>query len=144
MKMEFECKICGYVGTDEIDFIRTKDHDGNTCNDCDEKIEKENKNKVFTFQGKKFKLIENNSPQEKISKHTVLDNSFSQPEDTFNLSEKIILPRTEDDFTVLSYHDVKEFIKMLKEEFDLVKKNKFLCKQELYDIVDKLAGDELK
>jgi len=34
MEKEFRCKVCGYEGDDAIDFIKTKDMDGNTCNDC--------------------------------------------------------------------------------------------------------------
>ena len=40
--------------------------------------------------------------------------------------------------------DVKEFIKKLKEEMFKIKKDCFLSTKDLYNIINKLAGDELK
>jgi tRNA(Ile2) C34 agmatinyltransferase TiaS len=88
---------------------------------------------------------ENNSPH-LIEKVETLGKSVSHAdapsEGTFNLSDKIILPRTEDDFTVLSYHDVKEFIHRVK---DLCNKyyNRSIYKNLILKEIDKLAGDDL-
>ena len=58
----------------------------------------------------------------------------------FNLSEKLFISPNFTPRSNLTKEDVKEFIRLLKEEL----KKGSMATPTAYDLIDKLAGDDLK